>query len=139
MKKPCRYCDAIWHQSFRCRYKPDKLSKPCKYCHSSEHLSWQCYSNPKRKEQIKKKLKRGRHSFKWTKVRKEWFKENQADYYTCYLCGVGMLPGETTLDHVKPRSRAPHLRYKFENIKPCCWKCNQKKGSKTVDNYIDFT
>jgi hypothetical protein len=43
------------------------------------------------------------------------------------------LAEETTLDHVIPRSRAPELRYDPNNLRPCCWTCNSKKGSRVYE------
>ncbi|QNK82571.1 HNH endonuclease [Nakamurella sp. PAMC28650] len=36
-----------------------------------------------------------------------------------------------SLDHIIPRSRAPHLRYDFSNLQPSHYLCNVAKGSKT--------
>lgn len=77
----------------------------------------------------------GKHKKLWLQTRRQWFKENPPNFegfYICYLCGIWMEDRETTLDHVIPRSRAPHLRYDFDNIRPCCWKCNSEKGSKVL-------
>ena len=132
-KKPCRYCGELGHYPYKCFYKPMKNAKPCKFCSSSKHLSWQCFQNPNRLEQSKKKIKSGKVTVKWIITRKKWFKENPADHYVCYICGKWLTPEETTLDHVIPRSRAPHLRYEFSNLKPCCFVCNGEKGSKVYD------
>lgn len=69
---------------------------------------------------------------KWLKRRKQWFKDHPADYYICYICGRGMMPNETTIDHVIPRSNARNYanRDDDDNLKPCCWTCNMEKGSK---------
>lgn len=74
----------------------------------------------------------GKISKKWTSTRAQWFKDNPAEYYLCYLCSRRIDKSETTLDHVVPRSRAPHLRFEPSNLKPCCWTCNAEKGSKVL-------
>lgn len=71
-----------------------------------------------------------KHKNLWQKTRRKWFKENSSEFYTCYLCFRFLLPEETTLDHVIPRSARPDLRYELSNLEPCCWECNYKKGSK---------
>lgn len=70
---------------------------------------------------------------KWTKTRQDWFRFNWANEYYCYICGKRMTPEETTLDHIKSRSRHPELRYDLTNLAPCCWACNTKKGSKDLE------
>ena len=123
-------------------------SKPCGYCESLTHWPYQCYKNPHLKKwgwkgsrsydkPITKSAKtHGKSYVKWIKTRTQWFIENAADYYTCYLCHKSLMPYETTLDHVVPRSHDATLRYDFKNLKPCCYTCNSKKGSQSLENYL---
>ncbi len=137
--KPCKHCSSTAHQAYQCFYRPPKNAKPCRHCHKTGHLSWQCFDNPNRTIETKKKLKSGRITLLWIKVRREWFIENPPDengYYYCYLCGKPMLPSETTLDHKKSRSRHPELRFVKSNLAPCCWNCNHEKGSKNDDEIV---
>lgn len=130
--------------------KPVKREKnkprPCNYCKVPGHYPYQCSSNPYLKKYgwrgskgydnpkaIKSLKKRGKQYINWVRTRREWFINNPAESYICYLCGKYLLPNETTLDHVLPRSRNPELRYKFSNLKPCCYDCNIKKGSKVYN------
>ena len=72
-------------------------------------------------------------------TRNLWCQDNPANdegYYVCYLCGRWLLPIETTLDHVVPRSHAPELRLDLDNLAPCCYTCNVEKGSKSLENYL---
>lgn len=123
-------------------------SKPCGYCESLNHWPYQCYRNPYLKKygwkgsknfdnpKTRKTLKsRGKGWLIWEKTRKQWFIENAADYYVCYLCRKGLMPYETTLDHIKPRSSHPELREEMSNLAPCCTKCNRDKGSQSLENY----
>lgn len=74
----------------------------------------------------------------WMAYRRKWKLNNPPNdegYYVCYLCGVWVQPSEMTLDHVIPRSRAPHLRFDDSNIKPSCWSCNTLKGSQSLESY----
>lgn len=69
-------------------------------------------------------------------TRAAWFHSHAPDrdgFYTCYICGDKLLPRETTLDHVKSRSRHPELRFEPSNLQPCCWRCNTAKGSRDLD------
>lgn len=77
----------------------------------------------------KRPKQRGKAAMDWTRAKMQWFRENKAEYYTCYLCSKRLERNETTLDHIIPRSRAPHLRYVQTNLAPCCWPCNSEKGS----------
>lgn len=65
---------------------------------------------------------------KWKKTQKP----NHQGYYTCYLCGrqVAYLMAE----HTKSKVRHPNLRTDPNNLKPVCADCNERKGSKDVDN-----
>jgi 5-methylcytosine-specific restriction endonuclease McrA len=67
--------------------------------------------------------------------------DHPAERYTCYLqispdCPGTMRPEHTTLDHIQSRSRHPELRYVQDNLAPCCWACNELKGSKSVDQIM---
>lgn len=106
-------------------------SKPCKWCNSPKHWPYQCRLNEKARKQIQK----GKHAKLWSNFRRQWFKDNwpnEQGFYECYLCGKWLRDYETTLDHVIPRSRAPHLRYESTNLRPCCSTCNVEKGSKVL-------
>lgn len=137
---PCKHCGSIYHPSFKCFYKPRADSKPCQWCESKDHLSWQCLKNPKREKQMRRKIKRGKQNIKWMVVRNRWFKQNPPNhegYYQCYICDRMIPAPEITLDHVKPRSGSPDLRYNMSNIKPCCSSCNTSKGSRSLENYLN--
>lgn len=53
------------------------------------------------------------------------------DHGTCQYCQKKLTKGTSTLDHVVPRSKGGGLTW--DNIVLCCMACNQKKGSKTLD------
>lgn len=77
----------------------------------------------------------GKKGKAWIQQRRAWIRSNPPDfdyYYYCYLCGKAMAPSETTLDHLIPRSRGG--TNDFSNLKPCCYLCNSRKGSKVLDN-----
>lgn len=113
------------------------VEKVCKNCHATflQFLSTQsrCLQCRVLREQARKKKAKTKAALKWDQTRRLWFKENHQESYTCYLCGKFLYKNQTTLDHVIPRSRAPHLRYEFSNLKPCCWDCNSEKGSKVLE------
>lgn len=114
---------------------PNKLCKWCKV-DNPNHWPYQCYKNPYLKQygykRVKPISKTGKQAKKWLDIRKQWFIENLADHYVCYLCGKWLTPAETTLDHVVPRSNAKNYanRHDFSNLRPCCSPCNSEKGSK---------
>lgn len=72
----------------------------------------------------------GKVGKKWLATRRQWFKLNPKTYYECNYCGRWLEPNETTLDHVKSRSRHPELRFNLDNLVPACYSCNYKKGSR---------
>jgi len=49
------------------------------------------------------------------------------DRNTCQYCGVVLVSGELTLDHVVPRSRGGSSTW--ENLVACCHPCNRRKGN----------
>lgn len=80
--------------------------------------------------------KAGKKYNDWRKYRKGWLETNKPNddgFYECYICGKWLIPKETTLDHVIPRSNRPDLSYDESNIRPCCFTCNTAKGSKSID------
>jgi 5-methylcytosine-specific restriction endonuclease McrA len=86
-----------------------------------------------------KRLGPGKNARLWAETRAEWFKQNPANTYTCYLqlsplCPRVMTPAETTLDHVKSRGRHPELRYELSNLRPACGPCQQVKGSLDLED-----
>ena len=82
----------------------------------------------------KKPIKRnGTEAKKWYLFRKKWLKDNPPDdngYYICRICQRPVSQDEVTLDHIKPRSTHPHLRYDVNNVRPAHLFCNSEKGSK---------
>jgi 5-methylcytosine-specific restriction endonuclease McrA len=53
------------------------------------------------------------------------------DRNTCQFCGGTFSAAELTLDHVVPRSRGG--RSSWENLVACCYRCNNRKGSRTPE------
>lgn len=49
----------------------------------------------------------------------------------CQYCGKAEKLNTYTMDHVVPRARGGVT--KWENIVVCCWDCNQKKSSRTLE------
>jgi 5-methylcytosine-specific restriction endonuclease McrA len=102
------------------------VKKPvvCKLCGGSHY---QTFCRLSRKP-IKQK---GKHALLWDKHRAAWMKAHEGEIKHCYLCGKYLPDEEVTLDHVKPRSSHPELVYDDTNLKPACWECNYRKGSKS--------
>lgn len=129
------------HFPSACFWNPNKNIKACKWCKSVKHASWQCRERPTKKPRPTIR-QQGKHAILWMETRRLWFSLNPPDdggYYYCYLCGKAMLGQiETTLDHRKSRSRRPDLRYVLSNLAPCCYKCNNLKGSKNDDEMVQF-
>lgn len=96
----------------------------CSNCGSEYHNKTFCPWT--KKKPIKQQ---GKATKKWLATRSRWIKENPPDWY-CYICGKHLNKATLTLDHIKPRSARPDLRYEFSNLAPCCSTCNYLKGSK---------
>lgn len=121
--KPCRYCGSTLHYPSGCLRRPRKSAKPIT----------RSTPPPRQTTPIRQ---RGKAADKWEATRREWFKQNPASSYTCYICDRFMLRSETTLDHVKPRGSRRSLRYELSNLQPCCGSCNGEKGSRNLESYI---
>jgi 5-methylcytosine-specific restriction endonuclease McrA len=76
--------------------------------------------------------KKGKHALLWQKTRQESFDLHPQSFYICYICKSPLTKEQTTLDHIQSRSRHPELRYVLDNLAPCCWPCNEKKGSRDL-------
>lgn len=116
--------------------------KPCKHCHLMGHFSYQCFTNPKKALKRTPIKKMGKQTKQWLITRSTWIKKNpppiDGKYWECYLQIHEWCPGkltleQLTLDHVVSRSRDPKLRFNQDNIKPACYHCNLKKGSRTLE------
>lgn len=73
----------------------------------------------------------GKVGKEWIKIRKAWLKAhppNHEGYYICAICGKWITTVE--VDHIRPRSNRPDLRFEFDNLQPLCHRCNTEKGSK---------
>lgn len=115
-------------------------TKPCKWCgeENPTHYPFQCKDNPKRNKY--KLPKQGKVAFAMKMTRDVWFDKNPPDsngFYHCYLnisnqCPNRLLPIDTMLDHVQPRSSHPELRFDLLNLMPCCFWCNSLKGSRSL-------
>lgn len=121
-----------------------KPKKACRVCGEFGHYSFQCFKG-KKAQIVTKRLHPGGKYFKqWQLTRKTWFRNNPPDhagYYLCYLrisprCFGAMKKVETTLDHIKSRSRYPELRFDQNNLAPCCPPCNELKGSRDLDDIV---
>lgn len=111
-----------------------KAPSPCKYCGvAGTHLEFTCFQRPK-----KPIPKTGKITKKWLKHRSAWIKRHTvADrVWFCYICKTRLTRSTLTLDHIQSRSSRPDLRFVDSNLAPCCYTCNSKKGSQSVDNFI---
>lgn len=108
--------------------------KHCKVCDKPGHTAFYCPKRARKPLATTRTLKQnGKQHKRWQAARRRWFNNHPDEEFTCYICGRRMDRAETTLDHVRSRSRAPELRYDQGNLRPCCWDCNNKKGSKDIE------
>jgi len=54
------------------------------------------------------------------------------DNNVCQYCGI--IPTSKTFDHYLPKSDFPEYSVLADNLIPCCYECNIKKGDKWVEN-----
>lgn len=98
-----------------------------------------CFSKPRKPLKSKRSAinRIGPVAAKWMETKNEWFQKNPAAVYICNYCGKEMTKEETTLDHKLSRSRRPDLRFDLDNLVPCCWNDNYKKGSLSSEEYLE--
>lgn len=58
-------------------------------------------------------------------------KAKERDNDTCQECGLRE-PEIMEVDHIKPKSKFPELRYKLENLKTLCPNCHKRKTIKEI-------
>lgn len=67
-------------------------------------------------------------SMLWKELRYEVLKERGR---RCECCGEGPEQGATIqVDHIKPRSRYPHLELEKSNLQVLCLRCNHGKSNR---------
>lgn len=129
-KKPCKLCGMEGHFPYQCRLNVKKVLK---------RTALKPSTKPLKRSRLNKQ---GKHAKQWMITRATWIRNNppplEGKYWRCYLhihefC-LGVVDIDTiTLDHVVSRSRDPSLRYLASNLKPACMRCNELKGSKSLD------
>lgn len=87
----------------------------------------------------------GKQAAKWMETRNEWMQQNPPSSpswsaergWICHYCNKFLTYDELTLDHKYARSGAPELRYDLNNLVPCCYMDNKRKGSMDYDVYCE--
>lgn len=108
----------------------------CKYCGSDKHTSIWCFKKPRKpikKGQAIKKF--GKKSAEWLEARNSWLQANPKNW-RCHYCDKELTIETLTLDHKEPRGSNPNLRTDLNNLVPCCYFDNSRKGSISYDKYI---
>lgn len=116
--------------------------KPCKHCGQMGHYPYQCFANPKKALKRTPLKKVGKQTKQWFITRATWIRKNpppiEGRYWECYLrihdwCPVRIDITQLTLDHVVARTRDHSKKFALDNLRPACYYCNEKKGSRSLD------
>lgn len=82
------------------------------------------------------------HSKAWRRIRAKVLEKGQP----CYICGHPIdiaLPQQhplsATVDHIIPRSLAPHLALEISNLRAAHKRCNSRKGKKLRHDQVTNT
>lgn len=145
---PCKLCGSDMHTKAFCRKNPKYFFREAHKQEEAERLRQPNPFKPTPKAKKEPKplvrkvpvIRRGKHAKTWSIVRLLWFRNNPPNefgWYQCGICGNPVHYTKTTIDHIIPRSRAPHLRYEPSNLQPAHWICNQQKGSKVYEPLSD--
>lgn len=119
------------------------IQRLCKNCGNAftqfNRLNTKCPLCVYNKQQKPRKPMRrmGKVTKQWLETRREWIAAHPSPTYTwlCYLCDRELTIDELTLDHIIARSRDPSKRYDWDNLAPCCYACNEAKGSLSLEQY----
>jgi 5-methylcytosine-specific restriction endonuclease McrA len=69
-------------------------------------------------------------SYAWDRLRRKVLK-----HYGCACMRCGAKDGPVHVDHIKPRSKYPHLEFEFDNLQVLCGPCNMKKSNINETDY----
>lgn len=67
---------------------------------------------------------------KWIKLRNQVFKKYG---YKCMKCGYE--DKSNHIDHIKPKSKFPELKFDFDNLQVLCKLCNFEKSNRLIIDY----
>lgn len=124
-------CEVCGKRAYSSRCVAHKVRKPIPVKNSRE---WHFEQSVKKANQRKAIKKHGKTHIEWLRTRDLWMKQNPKPWH-CHYCSKTLDTDTLTLDHLIPRSRAPHLRFELSNLVPCCFTCNGLKGSIEHDKY----
>jgi uncharacterized protein (TIGR02646 family) len=77
----------------------------------------------------------------WQAAKRKWYvanPPNDEDGYNCFYCGRFLFRQEVELDHYRPRSGNPELRFDLGNLRSSCHECNFRKGSIDGDRFLEI-
>lgn len=103
------------------------MSWSCKTCGKRSYSDYCVQHKPR-----KPINQRGKQAIRWQDFRLDWLKRHKQAVFTCGICGLPVQREVVTLDHIKPRSGNPELRYSDSNIQPAHINCNLEKGSRRI-------
>lgn len=128
----CLFCHKKFHEK-RCRVISKRTKYCSKKCQNEDQKGRPAWNKGKSnywaignknvnwKNGISLKNEQERKSLKYKKLREEAFKR---DNYTCIMCG--QYGGKLNLDHIKPWSLFPELRYDINNVRTLCVECHKQ-------------
>jgi len=104
--------------------------------------------SPSRKKRDKDRGKRYKHEGRYSENQEENFYRTEAwlklrykvlKKYEAKCMACGKSPKEhgivLCVDHIKPRSKYPHLSLSFNNLQLLCWDCDQGKSNLHTDDW----
>lgn len=84
-------------------------------------------------QQEKNKRKNFYRTKQWQKVRYQYLRTLKERY--CLLCGAREKDKPLHVDHIRPRSKFPHLQFDLNNLQLLCEDCNLAKGNWYEDDF----
>lgn len=115
--------------------------RKCKHCRKDGHTAFNCPQRPRKTLQTKTRLKSGRYTAAYRRLREEFFEYHEKDVYYCFYCKhIGLdnpMPRKTTqVEHFYSKARRPDLRFEMSNLVPSCSYHNKDKGSMNGPEYL---
>ncbi len=94
------------------------------------------------KEWDEKYKKNKKSSFEWRRYKKKGYEDlleklSEMTQHHCSFCDSYPMRGrmKPTIEHFRPKTKFPHVAYKWDNLFLCCYLC-QEKGDKFDDRLL---
>jgi 5-methylcytosine-specific restriction endonuclease McrA len=111
--------------------RQDRADNPEKY-RSADAKRWREHKDKRTLNNFIQRAKR--HGVRLYCTPGEWLALLKQFDFRCFYCHIELTKKTRTFDHKLPLSRGG--TNEIENLVPCCRRCNYRKGTKTVEEFL---